>query len=385
MVRGAGQRGRWRLLSLWALLLLFPLLSLLVQTRMRRSSRRVEEATLEHADPGVARNESLMPTVERLERLVKNLQDKVKEHKELKEISSKRTEAQVTQHNSLLLSHFCQRRDCAMRTQCKYKELERGLSVTEKPSKRYDSALGMFKEVPFQFEPAKVWYFFPEVFSCPTMQRAGPLYDGGKWTCRLHTLRPPCVIYSFGTWDDVAFELGVEKVGCLLHAFEIDPEPIKRIQHIFDARPNWKIHNVGIGAADDAGGKIKTMRTIMRELGHSRVDFVKMDIEGKEYEVVESLKGLNIQEIVIELHNPTFQQMLRLTRTLDTMGLQVFAREANTLASRVEDAAQGHSCCFEFSFTKVENVDRCPAELQQPLSLPCLDTSGVSITTSASC
>lgn len=299
------------------------------------------------------------------------------------------------------IEDLCRRRDCAKRTQCRYAELERDWRRSQPGTQRYDPALQRFVAVPFELDPAKIWYLFPEVYACPSMQRVGPLYDGGKWTCVAHLLSPPCVVYSMGTWDDVSFELALEGRGCHVHAFELDPAPVARIQHIFDARKSWQLHNVGVGGRDDPANNVRDIRGLIRELGHARVDLIKMDIEGSEFEVVAALRdaGVEVDEMIIEVHNPTLARMKKMVHDLDSLGLQAFARESNTLASQVEDATKGHACCAEYSFTRIPQTAQCAKVLHdleqarggdggdggEVTQMPCVDSSGALIQTAPDC
>eukprot|EP00290_Baffinella_frigidus_P012770 CAMPEP_0180164598 /NCGR_PEP_ID=MMETSP0986-20121125/30477_1 /TAXON_ID=697907 /ORGANISM="non described non described, Strain CCMP2293" /LENGTH=148 /DNA_ID=CAMNT_0022115429 /DNA_START=176 /DNA_END=619 /DNA_ORIENTATION=- len=103
-----------------------------------------------------------------------------------------------------------------------------------------------------------------------------------------------------------------------------------------------------------------------KELGHTSIDVLKVDIEGGEFELVEALaknKAVSFDQFLVEVHNPRLEQMLRMTRSLDAMGLVPFAREANTLAAAVQDATGGHSCCFEYSFVRLPFLSECADKL----------------------
>lgn len=258
---------------------------------------------------------------------------------------------------------WCRRRDCAFRTQCDFLEHQREQQRGGHQTERYNARIEAFQKVPWQLDPSKIWYLFPEVYACPTMQRAGALYDGGKWTCRLHLVKPPCVIYSFGTWDDVSFELAVDHLGCELHAFEPDPRPIAKIKPIFDRHPHWHLHQLALAPVDDPSRGLRSLGSLMAELGHTSLDFLKIDIEGPEFECLTPLRhaaNITIHELIVEVHNPTLEGMLGMVRALDSLGLQTFAREINTLASGVTDATGGRSCCAEYAFVRVPYLARCP-------------------------
>lgn len=103
-----------------------------------------------------------------------------------------------------------------------------------------------------------------------------------------------------------------------------------------------------------------------------------------------------------QVHNPTLAEMKRMVHSLDALGLQTFAREANTLASRVEDATQGRSCCFEYSFTRIPQTALCKGVLGgggkaaqgvggrqmdkvKVAEVPCVDGEGNAITSDPDC
>ena len=100
-----------------------------------------------------------------------------------------------------------------------------------------------------------------------------------------------------------------EKPHCEVHIF--DPT----ILPAWDGK--WNYHHVGLGGEDNnkahghTGSKstvfsVKTLRTIMRTLGHSFVDVLKFDIEGSEFQFARSMKGqwqsLPVGYIQVEYH-----------------------------------------------------------------------------------
>ena len=50
---------------------------------------------------------------------------------------------------------------------------------------------------------------------------------------------------------------------------------------------------------------VKKLATIMDELGHDRIDILKMDIEGAEYDVIDDIAHSSIrpQQILVEFHH----------------------------------------------------------------------------------
>jgi hypothetical protein len=51
--------------------------------------------------------------------------------------------------------------------------------------------------------------------------------------------------------------------------------------------------------------KLRTLDSIMKEKNHSKVDLLKLDIEGSEYEVLKYIldKNIKVNQIVVEFHD----------------------------------------------------------------------------------
>ena len=69
----------------------------------------------------------------------------------------------------------CARRDCARRTQCRYLELEKRWREVQGTTRRYDPRAERFLDVPWELDPAKIWYLFPEVHACSSQVTSLPL------------------------------------------------------------------------------------------------------------------------------------------------------------------------------------------------------------------
>jgi len=168
----------------------------------------------------------------------------------------------------------------------------------------------------------------PDV-SCST-KRLGSDYGG--WNILEELLDCDSVVYSFGIGQDASFDRGlIDLFGVDVHAF--DPTP-GSIQWVAEQRfyEKFVMHNVGLAAFDGTVQfnppanpdhishsmlarpetesqaievPVQCLRTIMMELGHDRVDLLKMDIEGAEYAVITDLARSNIRpvQLLIEFHH----------------------------------------------------------------------------------
>ena len=142
-------------------------------------------------------------------------------------------------------------------------------------------------------------------------------------------LNEDSIVYSFGVGKDISFDLAlIQKYGCKIHAFDPTPESIKWVQKQ-NFPPEFTLYNYGISSGDslvsfyppknpahishtilnvaERNGKktisvyVKRLSTIMKELGHCKVDLIKMDIEGAEYSVIEDMKKNDFISLYLNL------------------------------------------------------------------------------------
>lgn len=189
------------------------------------------------------------------------------------------------------------------------------------------------------------WFIFGPTFVCPRMQRVGEIFDGGKWIC--HNPDPPCVVYSFGSNGRTKFESAVSQ--CAVHVFDPTMD--------YAPQGNFTFHAIGLGASPGLariGGKdvqIMTLNGIMRRLGHSRIDIVKIDIDGMEYEVFESPQSSmatlrSTKQLLVEFHWQGADRTAKIFETLHRLGFQAFHHEFNMFY------LQQPSAGIEYSFVR---------------------------------
>jgi FkbM family methyltransferase len=153
----------------------------------------------------------------------------------------------------------------------------------------------------------------------------------GAWVVWPQGLGRESVLYSFGVGRDISFERAIiERYGLTVHAF--DPTPLSlrwaRSQYL---PPGFHLHELGIAAHDGTArfnpptkskfesfslvrtsglgepieAPVLRFETLTHMLGHARVDLVKLDIEGAEYEVLSDVLESNVQvgQILVEFHH----------------------------------------------------------------------------------
>lgn len=152
------------------------------------------------------------------------------------------------------------------------------------------------------------------------------------------------LVYSFGVGEDITFDLMVNsRFNCEVHLFDPTPRVVNFIRE--QSLPtNFCFHNFGIGAEDsvvnfylpknesNVSGSIihhvnvdddnylpvtlRSFKSICNEKNHKYIDILKMDIEGAEYEVLDSIlnSGVIIDQILIEFHSRFFESGKEKTR-----------------------------------------------------------------------
>ena len=160
--------------------------------------------------------------------------------------------------------------------------------------------------------------------------------ESAGWCFTPQGLDQGSIVYSLGVGEDIAFYLFViERYGVEVHAFDPTPSSIEMISTA-DLPNRFHFHPWAITAKDGTlnfyprvkkdGSKSDIMFTMIAEdassedaievpafclssaltrLGHSRIDVLKMDIEGAEYEVLEGLLASPIKpnQLLIEFHH----------------------------------------------------------------------------------
>lgn len=182
--------------------------------------------------------------------------------------------------------------------------------------------------------------------------------DYGSFDVATRHLNPDAVVYSFGVGEDVTFDLGlIDRFGLTVHAFDPTPRSIEWAKRQSFPRA-FVMHEYGIAdmdgevpfylplnpahvshtilntkAASDRTVQVPVRRlsTILQEIGHDRIDLLKMDIEGAEYAVIEDISRSTIRpgQILVEFHHRFpgvgIEQTRKAVNTLRTMGYCLFS------------------------------------------------------------
>jgi FkbM family methyltransferase len=145
-----------------------------------------------------------------------------------------------------------------------------------------------------------------------------------QWTIVTRDLHPRAVVYSGGVGEDITFEQElIRRFGVEVHIF--DPSPVAAGTVAIADVDRLLFKPVGLAASGSAsfsigggdggstwlkagGDATFPCTTLAREMeanGHDFIDLLKIDIEGFEYEVLESClkERIRIRQICVEFHD----------------------------------------------------------------------------------
>ena len=161
-------------------------------------------------------------------------------------------------------------------------------------------------------------------------ERFGSEYGG--WDVAVKKMNKDSIVYSFGVGEDVSFDLALlGRFGLTVHAFDPTPKSITWVKRQ-EFPKNFIFHEYGIADFDGNASfnppvnpehvshtlldrpetkdraiavPVKRLSTIMKELGHSRIDLLKMDVEGAEYGVIIDAvqSAIRPEQLLVEFHH----------------------------------------------------------------------------------
>uniref|UniRef100_A0AC35GB76 Methyltransferase domain-containing protein n=1 Tax=Panagrolaimus sp. PS1159 TaxID=55785 RepID=A0AC35GB76_9BILA len=188
----------------------------------------------------------------------------------------------------------------------------------------------------------------PEVF-CKDLIRIGRVGDGGKWICNPTAMLnwPKCNIYSLGTYNDPSFEEDFQTFlsnKCKLRCVDKDeqnPDTIKRIEDV-----NGVFKKAFIGSKTNASENMLKFSNLLSEFRDRRIDILKIDIEGGEFDIIDELVSVPMCQILIEVHGKTAEQTLELLQALSKNGFYLFSYEVNGFWHELSEYSFIHEKCF---------------------------------------
>jgi FkbM family methyltransferase len=155
----------------------------------------------------------------------------------------------------------------------------------------------------------------------------------GAWTIPAHALNEDSACYLAGLGEDASFDLGlIERFGCTVHAFDPVPEAVHYAESVAEKEPRFHFQPVGLWSSDGtlrfyenakpgfvsrsatnmhgtgaySEAPVRSVASLMSELGDERVDLLKLSVEGSEYEILGEVlaKRLALGVLCVEFAQP---------------------------------------------------------------------------------
>jgi FkbM family methyltransferase len=201
--------------------------------------------------------------------------------------------------------------------------------------------------------------------SGPTVVSLGSEYGG--WDIPEGIVDDSWMCWSVGAGDDVSFDVElVRRYGAQVRAFEPVPEYVQHARQTFGDDPRLSAYQVAIATADGpvrlqlthdsesrsvssaglydsdewAEAPGRTVASMMHELGDQRIDLLKLDIEGGEYEVVPTLdlRAWGVKIFATQLHHTgTVGQARQLLDSLADLGFRLVGRHPTVKLTFLRD------------------------------------------------
>ena len=165
------------------------------------------------------------------------------------------------------------------------------------------------------------------VTSRKDLKEIGTKYGG--WVVPERLVDADSVCYCVGCGEDISFDIGImDRFGCEIFAFDPTPRAIEYVDKVAGENKNYHFFELGLWDTEDTlkfyvprnpahvshsllnlqgteeyiRVKVDRLSNIMKVNQHEKIDLLKLDIEGAEYKVIESILEdcLDIKIICVE-------------------------------------------------------------------------------------
>lgn len=196
----------------------------------------------------------------------------------------------------------------------------------------------------------------PEVF-CPYSVRVGSVNDGGKYVCTPGRMpRGHCSVYSLGINGDISFDREIQAFNnnrCRIFGYDKDVQP-EEVKSLYQ-KINGNLMAAEIAPVTRQEANNYTLGDLVKRNNDSSVEFLKMDIEYAEHDVlIPFLEEYRVCQIFVEIHGEA-QQQLHLVRRIALLNYGLFSCQPN---------AHCRHCC-EYSFIHRDCMQKYGASISK--------------------
>jgi len=186
----------------------------------------------------------------------------------------------------------------------------------------------------------KIKYFFEGKYISVNINKISKQWFGnqyGGFYLAQNSIDKSSIVYSVGIGEDISFDEGImDRYGCKVFAFDPTPKSVVWVKEnvttqnfVFspigvakekgsrkfylptnNSHVSGSIHDIKtINNSNSIDLKFDSLSNIMKDNNHSKLDLLKMDIEGAEYEVIDHIQknNIDIKQILVEFH-PHFEK-----------------------------------------------------------------------------
>jgi FkbM family methyltransferase len=187
-----------------------------------------------------------------------------------------------------------------------------------------------------------------EIQPQPGLTRLGSAYGG--YVVPLALVDADWICYSGGLGEDISFELElIAATRCRMYGFDPTPRAVAHAQSVAAQNPQFRFMPVGLWSSDTTAcfyepadsrhasysiaglqgtdgyitAACRSLTSLMSELQHDRIDLLKLDVEGAEYEVLKPLfRGdLKVRVLCVDFHKvESIDHMARTVEQLASVG-----------------------------------------------------------------
>lgn len=198
------------------------------------------------------------------------------------------------------------------------------------------------------------------------LEKIGSRYGG--WVVPTRLMASDWICYCGGVGEDITFDLGlIERFGCEVFAFDPTPRSIAHVEREAAGVPRYRFKPVGLWSDDQTlrfyepknpnhvshsvvnlqqtgtyfEAPCRSIASLMAELGHDRIDLLKIDIEGAEHTVIAAMLDTGIRPKVLctEIDQPvSFTRYWRTINRILASGYRLIAADGWNYSFLREDA-----------------------------------------------